>query len=191
MAAYRASGTSDGARARASCRGRTMWISALNRKLLREVRGLKGQIATIAFVLAGGITSFIAMRGTCTSLDRARDAYYDRYRFGEVFATLERAPESLARRIEALPGVALVETRVSEQVTLPTEGMARPDYARLLSLPSSGSSALNALCVRTGRLPEHSRDDEVAVLESFAEAHGLRPGDRLPAVINGKLRKLR
>jgi len=168
-----------------------MWISALNRKLLREVRGLKGQIATIAFVLAGGITSFIAMRGTCTSLDRARDAYYDRYRFGEVFATLERAPESLARRIEALPGVALVETRVSEQVTLPMEGMARPAYARLLSLPSSGSSALNALCVRTGRLPEHSRDDEVAVLESFAEAHGLRPGDRLPAVINGKLRKLR
>jgi len=41
-----------------------MMISALNRKLLREVKGLKGQIATIAFVLAGGITSFIAMRGT-------------------------------------------------------------------------------------------------------------------------------
>lgn len=168
-----------------------MSISALNRKLLRDVKGLKGQIATIAFVLAGGITSFIAMRGTFASLTVAREAYYDRYRFGQVFATLERAPESLARRIEALPGVALLETRVSEQVTLPMEGMARPAYARLLSLPAAGSSVLNALCVRGGRLPERGRDDEVAVLESFAEVHGLRSGDRLPAVINGKLRKLR
>jgi len=167
-----------------------MMASALNRKLLREVKSLKGQIATIALVLAGGITSFIAMRGTYASLDRARDAYYDRYRLAQVFATLERAPEPLVHRIEALPGVALVETRVSEQVTLPMEGMARPAYARLLSLPSSGSSALNALCVRTGRLPEGGRDDEVAVLESFAGAHGLRPDDHLPAVINGKLRKL-
>lgn len=168
-----------------------MLVSALNRKLLREVKSLKGQIATIAFVLAGGITSFIAMRGTFASLAIAREAYYDRYRFGHVFATLEHAPEALARRIEALPGVALVETRVSEPVTLPIEGMARPAYARVLSLPSSGSGAINALCLRGGRLPERGRDDEVAVLEAFAQAHGLRPGDRLPAVINGKLRKLR
>ena len=167
-----------------------MLISALNRKLLRDMASLKGQVATIAFVLAGGITSFIAMRGTYASLDAARDAYYDRYRFAHVFATAERAPEWLARRIEALPGVALAETRVSEEVTLPIEGMARPAYARLLSLSGSGSGALNALCLRAGRFPERGRSDEVAVLESFAEAHGLRPGDKLPAVINGKLRQL-
>ena len=168
-----------------------MLISALNRKLLRDMASLKGQVATIAFVLAGGITSFIAMRGTYASLDAARDAYYDRYRFAHVFAIAERAPEWLARRIEALPGVALAETRVSEEVTLPIEGMARPAYARLLSLSGSGSGALNALCLRAGRFPERGRSDEVAVLESFAEAHGLRPGDKLPAVINGKLRQLR
>ena len=167
-----------------------MLISALNRKLLRDMASLKGQVATIAFVLAGGITSFVAMRGTYASLDAAREAYYDRYRFAHVFAVAERAPEWLARRIEALPGVALAETRVSEEVTLPIEGMARPAYARLLSLSGSRSGLLNALCLRAGRFPERGRSDEVAVLESFAEAHGLRPGDKLPAVINGKLRKL-
>jgi len=168
-----------------------MLISALNRKLLRNMASLKGQVATIAFVLAGGISCFIAMRGTYASLDAAREAYYDRYRLAHVFAILERAPEWVARRIEALRGVALAETRVSEEVTLPIDGMARPAYARLLSLPASGSGAINALCLRGGRLPQNDRPDEVAVLESFAEAHSLRPGDKVPAVINGKLKQLR
>jgi hypothetical protein len=44
-------------------------VSALHRKLLREIRYLVGQITTIALVVAGGITCFISLRGTCDSLD--------------------------------------------------------------------------------------------------------------------------
>lgn len=168
-----------------------MWLSALDRKLLREVRLLKGQIATIALVVAGGIACFICLRGTCDSLDWSRAAYYDRYRFADVFATAESVPEHVARRIEALPGVGVVQTRIAKEVTLPIEGMDRPAYGRLLSLPEAGEPATNALQIVSGRLPQHGRDDEAAVLASFADAHGLRPGDRVPAVINGKLRRLR
>jgi putative ABC transport system permease protein len=168
-----------------------MWISALDRKLLREVKLLGGQIATIALVVAGGIACFICLRGTCNSLDWSRAAYYERFRFADVFATVKSAPEPLARRIEALPGVAVIQTRISKEVTLPLEGMERPAYARLLSLPAAGEPATNALDVVAGRLPQHGREDEVAVLASFAEAHGLGPGHRVPAVIHGKLRQLR
>jgi putative ABC transport system permease protein len=168
-----------------------MLFSALNRKLLREVTQLKGQVLTIALVLASGITSFVGMRGTYESLERARDAYYDRYCFAHAFASLERAPESVRFRIETLAGVASVETRISEQVTLPMEGMPRPAYGRLLSLPASGVGGLNAVALRAGRLPTIDHDDEVAVLESFATAHSLRPGDVIPAVLQGKLRRLR
>jgi putative ABC transport system permease protein len=168
-----------------------MLVSALNRKLLRDVGRMKAQILTIALVLAGGITSFISLRGTYASLLRSRDAYYDRQRFAQVFAQLERAPESIAARIEALPGVASVQTRISKEVSLPIEGMDRPASGRLLSLPAAGEPATNAVHLRTGRLPARDRDDEVLVLEAFAEAHGLAPGHRIPAVINGKLRRLR
>jgi putative ABC transport system permease protein len=168
-----------------------MWISILERKLLRELGLLKGQIATIALVVAGGVACFISLRGTCDSLEWSRAAYYDRFRFADVFATAERVPESVARRIEALPGVGVVQTRVSKEVTLPIEGMDRPAYGRLLSLPSAGDPATNALDWVTGRLPQRGADDEVALLASFAEAHGILPGHAVPAVINGKLRKLR
>jgi putative ABC transport system permease protein len=167
-----------------------MLLSSLDRKLLREVRRMKGQVATIALVLASGISSFVALRGTYASILEARDDYYERSRFAHVFATLERAPEALARRLEAVPGVALLETRISEEVMLPIEGMDRPATGRLLSVPAAGA-AINALVLRAGRLPEHGRDDEALLLESFARAHALGPGAQLPAVINGKLRRLR
>jgi putative ABC transport system permease protein len=168
-----------------------MWIGALQRKLQRELRQLQSQIATIAVVVAGGLTCFIGMRDTVECLDQARAAYYDRYRFADVFARAERTPEPVGARIEAIAGVEVVQTRISEEVMLPLEGMPRPASGRLLSLPDDGETATNALHLTSGRLPERGRDDEVAVLASFAESHGLQPGHRIPAVINGKLRSLR
>ncbi len=167
------------------------WLPALDRKLLREVTHLKGQIATIAVVLASGITCFIALRGTYSSLEWSRESYYDRTRFAEVFARLERAPESTARRLEALPGVALVQTRVAKEVSLPIEGLDRAAYGQVISLPAHGEPATNALHLESGRLPETGHDEEVVVLGSFARAHGFGPGHRLPVVINGTLRSLR
>ena len=128
-----------------------MWLSALDKKLLRELSQLKGQIATIALVLAGGIICFIALGGTYRSLEWARDANYDRFRFAHVFARLERAPESLARRIEAIPGVEVVQTRVMRQISVPLEGMERPAFGELVSLPANAQPATNALGLRTGR----------------------------------------
>ncbi|HSU42117.1 MAG TPA: hypothetical protein VLJ38_21200, partial [Polyangiaceae bacterium] len=66
-----------------------MWLNALNRKLLRETATLKGQIATIAVVLASGIVCFIALRGTYASLLASELDYYDRFRFADVFAQAE------------------------------------------------------------------------------------------------------
>src|SRR5512132_4426041 len=107
-----------------------MVVHALDRKFLRDVSRLKGQVLTIALVLAGGITSFIALQGTYSSLIRSRDAYYDQRRFAHVFAVLERATETIAARIEALRGVASVQTRISKPVSLPIEGMPRPASGR-------------------------------------------------------------
>jgi putative ABC transport system permease protein len=165
-------------------------VSALTTKLLRELQRLKGQIATIALVLASGLVSFVSLRGTYTSLAQALDTYYARTSFAHVFAHVERAPLSMGRTIEALPGVQVLELRLQKEVTVPLEGLSRAAYARLLSLPSGRASRVNTLVLRQGRLPEPQRTDEVVVLEAFARAHGLEAGHRIPVVINGAQRQL-
>jgi putative ABC transport system permease protein len=166
-------------------------LRAIDIKLLRELGRQRGQIASIAIVLASGIATFLMLRGTVESLESSRDAYYDRNRFADVFANLERAPESLARQVESLPGVGAVQTRVARAVLLPLPGMTKPAYGQLLSLPASRRPATNALYLERGRFPESGRDDEVVLLASFAHAHHLEPGHHVPAVLHGRLRTLR
>ena len=83
-------------------------MKSLDRKLLRDLWSLKTQVVSIALVIACGIGGFIGTFSTYGSLLWSRDNYYATARFPHVFATAKRAPQSLAERIRATPGVVEV-----------------------------------------------------------------------------------
>ncbi|MDP1930238.1 MAG: hypothetical protein Q8L60_02130, partial [Gammaproteobacteria bacterium] len=70
-------------------------LRPLNRKLLRECWHLKGQMLSIALVVATGIMTVVTMRGSYESLIGAQQRYYTDMRFADVWTSLRRAPESL------------------------------------------------------------------------------------------------
>ena len=110
-------------------------MRALQRKLWRDLWHLRGQVTAIAVVVACGVATVVTTRTAYESLVVSQALYYARYRFADVFASLERAPETLRARIEAIPGVAGVETRVVSEVTLDVPGLDEPATGRLLSIP--------------------------------------------------------
>jgi putative ABC transport system permease protein len=165
-------------------------VRALDRKLFRDLWRLRGQALSIALVIACGIASYVALYSTNLSLAAGRDRYYDANRFADVFAHLKRAPNTVANRIGDIPGVAVVHAREVERVTLPMEGMTEPATGRIITLPEIGPPPLNLLHLRKGRTVEPGRAEEAVVVESFATAHKLEPGDRLPVIVNGVLRQL-
>ncbi|HJK96453.1 MAG TPA: FtsX-like permease family protein [Polyangiaceae bacterium LLY-WYZ-14_1] len=164
---------------------------ALDRKLLRDLARLRGQVITIALVVASGIASYVCLQSGWASLSQSRTTYYERYRFADVFAHLERAPEAVRRRLEEIPGVAKVHTRVVETVSVPVPDRPEPAVGQVVSIPAEGESALHGVHLVAGRRVAPQRSDEAMLLASFARAHGITPGDRLPVVINGVLRRLR
>jgi putative ABC transport system permease protein len=164
---------------------------ALNRKLIRDLFHLRGQVVAVALVVACGIAAFVAMRSVYYSLLGSQDAYYRQYRFADVFANLKRAPEPLAARIRAIPGVAAAETRIVANVTLDVPGVEEPARGRIISIPERRSPTLNDLHVISGRYIEAGKREEVIVSGAFSDANNLRPGDMLTAVINGRWQKLR
>ncbi|MDH3917369.1 MAG: ABC transporter permease, partial [Rhodospirillales bacterium] len=166
-------------------------MRALNRKLLRDLWKIKTQVLAIAVVVGCGVAIIVMALGTMRSLEETRAAYYERYRFADVFAHVKRAPEYLAERVARIPGVKWVESRVVADVTLDVPGMAEPATGRLVSIPEHGRPALNDIKLRRGRALAPDRPDEVLIDETFAEAHGFRPGDHFFAMINDKKRKLR
>ncbi len=165
-------------------------MTARSRMLVRDLWHLRGQAVAAALVVACGVASFVAMRGTYLSLRAARDAYYASFRFADVFAQLKRAPLTLVPRLAAIPGVATVQTRVVRDVTLDVPGLAEPAVGRLVSIPEHRQSMLNDLHLRRGTWVQRGRPDEVIASEAFTAANGLDLGDHVGAIINGRWRQL-
>lgn len=165
-------------------------MRALNHKLVRDLWRLKGQVVAIGMVVASGVAVLVMSLTALDSLQETAEAYYERYRFAQVFANVKRAPERLARRIADIPGVQAVETRISKFATLDLEHFPEPAIGRLISIPERGEPVLNRLALREGRLVSPGHENEVVLSEPFAEAHGFRPGDRLEVIMNGNKRSL-
>jgi putative ABC transport system permease protein len=167
-------------------------IAALDRKLFRDLGALRGQVITIALVVAAGIATFVTLQGTYASLQESRDAYYERHRFADVFARARRVPGSMAARIEELDGVARAYPRIKELISLPRTDRPEASAGQIVSIPSSGEAPLlNDVVLQSGRWPEPGRAEEVLLLDGFAKARGIRPGDSLPVILNGDRRELR
>jgi putative ABC transport system permease protein len=166
-------------------------MRALNRKLLRDLLHLRGQVLAISLVVACGVAVFVSTRTAYDSLVMSRATYYGEYRFADVFASLKRAPDLVAARIAAIAGVAAVETRIVFDVTLDVPGLAEPATGRIVSIPEHRTPMLNDLYIRRGRYVEGGRRDEVLVGEAFALANHLDLGDTLGAVLNGRWQRLR
>ena len=162
-------------------------MRALNRKLLRDIWHIKGQALAIAAVIACGVAIVIMTFGAMKSLQLTRDAYYERYRFADIFSQLKRAPLRVARQVAELPGVAAVDARVTHYAALDIPGLDRPAAAYLVSLPDAGEPTLNKIALRSGRLPQRGRD-ELVMSENMAVALGYGPGRTLSVVLGGRKR---
>ena len=162
----------------------------LNRKLIRDLKHMRGQVFAVTLVVACGIATYVTMQSAYISLSEAQLNYYSAFRLADIFAHAKRAPESIVSSIAAIPGVDRIQTRIVMDVSLDIPGLDEPATGRLVSVPPRQRPLLNDLDLREGRYIEPGRRDEVLISEAFAAANGLGIGDTLSAVINGKWERL-
>ncbi len=166
-------------------------LSNLDRKLLRDLNRMKGQVVAVALVMACGLAMLVMARSLIHSLESTRQEYYEAHRFAEVFAHLKRAPNALAARVAEVPGVATAQAGIAVQVTLDLAGLDEPASGEVHSLPDFGVPELNRLFLRTGSWLSPGSRGEVLVSEAFAEANQLHPGDKLALLLNGRRKEYR
>jgi putative ABC transport system permease protein len=163
----------------------------LDVKLVRDLGNMKGQTIAVALVMACGLAVMIMARSLIVSLESARNAYYTKCRFADVFCDLKRAPNAFRSRLAEIPGVAAADTRVTGSLILELPGLKEPADGVIISLPEDRPQQLNVLFLRSGRLPEPGNNNEVVVGEAFAAAHAFNPGDTIDATIHGARQRLR
>ena len=165
-------------------------MKTLDRKLLRDLWHMRTQALAIALVVAAGVATLVLGIGSFRSLEETRNAYYERYRFADLFAYATRVPDSVKDQILEIPGVAAADTRIVDIALLDVAGLKEPGTGLIVSLPDEGEPRLNRLYMRQGRTPAPYAVAEVTVNDSFAKAHGFSLGSTFHALINGKKRQL-
>ncbi|CUH44676.1 ABC transporter permease [Ruegeria atlantica] len=163
-------------------------MSPLDKKMVRTLHRYKGQAVAIAIVIALGVMTLVMMTGLASTLSETRSKYYERYRLADVFAPAARAPQTVLQHLASLPGVTAVEGRVTGGALITLEEAGRPVRATALSIPRDAYPLINNYMLTSGRTPRVGRNDEVLLLQSFADAVGLAPGDSLSATMNGARR---
>ena len=158
----------------------------LDRKLLSDLGRMRGQVATIAMVVACGVAVFVSALSSHDSLQWSQQSYYASARLAHVYTHVKRAPMTLVRQIQEIPGVAEVEPRLVYDVTLDVPGLSTPAIGRMIGVAARGQPRLNRLYLRRGRMIEPGQTSEVVVSEAFATANALSPGHTLGAVLNGR-----
>ena len=165
-------------------------MKALHIKLWRDLTRLRAQVATIAVVVAIGVAGFVGMFSVHQSLQGSRDAFYRDNRLADVFASVKRAPAHLRERLAAIDGVAEVKLDVVFDAQIDLPGVLPPVTGRFIGLDlarvHAGRQGLNALTLKRGRWPERDGALEALVSDRFAAARGLKPGDTVHAILNGK-----
>jgi putative ABC transport system permease protein len=166
------------------------FLAALDRKLLRDLWAMKGQALAIAFVIAGGVSVQLVANGMLSSFSETRRAYYERYRFADVWAPAVRAPNALIDEIREIPGVIAAETRVRSSALIDMPDMEEPASGEILSIPDIGEPSVNQIYLVRGRTPRLDGRNEAVVLETFAEAHGIDIGDAVEMTVYGGRKRL-
>jgi putative ABC transport system permease protein len=161
-------------------------VKAIDRKLTRDLWSLRGQVVSIALVIACGIAAFTGTFATHASLAFSRDLYYDTARFPHVFAVATRAPSWLLERVRAIRGVAEAEVRVVQDSQLAIAGVDPPMTARLIGQDFASPPGMNRLTLTAGRWPSPGAGHEVVVNQRFVEARKLPLGAQLRVLMNGK-----
>ncbi len=162
-------------------------MSLLDRKLVRDIVAMRGQVITIALVVAAGIAVFVASISTYRSLWSGRDRFYAETRFPQIFVSLKHAPLAVVPQLEEISGVATIQARIARDVVVDWPASPLPVSARIISIANSGDEPLARLHLRRGTAPSSGETRSAAVNEGFAEANALQPGSDLRVILNGRV----
>ncbi|MCL1849442.1 MAG: ABC transporter permease [Clostridiales bacterium] len=153
----------------------------LLRKAARAIWANKRSYIACVFLIAIGITMFLAMNVAGDGLGIAVEKFYRDYRMADVFVKVEGMPSRMADSLAQIEGVDAAEARYVYEARVEVAGSEEIITLRLITWAED--SVLNRLLIEGSPLAD---DGEILVNPTFFTAHGMQEGDPLSVFAGGK-----
>jgi putative ABC transport system permease protein len=165
-------------------------VSALDRKLRRDLRGSRGVLVAIVSIIAVGVACYVEMSSIHRNLTNARRVYYAQCRMADFWIDLKKAPVTQLDMLTAIPEIIELRPRIHFYATVDLDRVEEVLNGLVLSLPDRRQATINDIVLRRGSYFTNRRENEVIVNDAFARRHGLRPGQHIHLVLNNRRQEL-
>jgi len=154
--------------------GKHAGVSPLSRKLLRDIREGWKSFFAIWIICTLAITLYVGIDATWRGMDRNLSEQFSAGNLADLWA-IGAVSDRTLRNLEALPGVDRAQRRISAEGT--ANQLQGEPVVKLLS--GERGSWINRPLVRTGTDIPPVGSNSCVLQERFAQAHGIRIGDKL------------
>ena len=169
-------------------------IRKLLLKSIRDIRAAKAQIIALIIIVALGIASFSALLGAYRDLSTSYNHTYDQLDFADVTFSLQRGDAVAVEAVKNVDGVQAATGRLIVDTAFALPGDSSGDElirSRMIGLPADHPPEVNNILIEEGSYFEQGQSGQVVVETSFADIHGIHPGDTVTPLIDGKTAELK
>ncbi|MFO7942082.1 MAG: FtsX-like permease family protein [Bacillota bacterium] len=162
--------------------GEMMPLRILDRRLIRNIQASRAQMLATMAVIVMGLVAFTVLSTIAVNMADSLDRYYQSQSFADLHLDFSWTSMEAVQELRGISGVDEVEGRVVVETHSPLGDDHEP-IIRLIG--NREQSSINIPYLVAGRMP--SVDGEVLLLDSFANANGISPGDTIPLVFGGEI----
>lgn len=159
-------------------------MTAMRTKLFREILGAKVRFIAITLVVMIGVMIFIAASMSYRNLKTSYLYTYDKLNFADFRVKADEIPPYVAEKAARVPGVTLATPRVRKDTSIVLPGDKKV-IGRITALPAE-RPMVDELLIKKGRFFKEGERDVCIVESHSAEFYGIKPGDTVDYVRQGK-----
>lgn len=163
-------------------------MKKLDVRLLRMIKHSKGQFISVMAIIATALCIYILFNMTSINIKSAVKDYYNLTNVNDIQVQLVKIPAGALNELKSIEGIKDVQGRLVFDVPLRVENKDEKVNIRLISIPAEGEK-VNKLY----SLSNHSikiGENNTFLLQQFAVARNIKPGDYITPYINGRIQQL-
>lgn len=158
-------------------------MKKINTMLFRMIMTSKSQYVAVLVIIITGLMVFTAMNIASINLTTTLDAYYSQNRFADLYAKTMKVPQQEVLNLSKIPEINTAEGRIVFDVPYATDNKDERVNIRIVTVPAEDKGINSLTVVKGGYIAPNTND--ILVLQQFAEARGIKVGDKIDIQISG------
>ncbi|MBP2657143.1 MAG: hypothetical protein H6Q69_175 [Firmicutes bacterium] len=154
-------------------------MGVLWQRLIRAIKETAGQFIALAIIVALGVSNYYGMNMAISSLVQSQYDFYRETKSADYYFHVQRAPDTILKEIEKLPGIEQVTGRIQEEAKITVAGKPH-GTGRIVSFEPDYGNQINDFKKDAGIVSEAAALMSESEIKAYLDSQYYTANDVLP-----------